>query len=65
MANETLDSLGKAEEFQNEFAALVRKYLPEYPRTPAEEDLLAMMQERTSCYSPYVWTDKFRPKALP
>jgi len=47
----------KAEEFSVEFKALVRKYFPEYPVNSFEMDLLYNIQDRTSCFSPYIWSD--------
>jgi hypothetical protein len=53
----TIDKqLDKAEAFQAEFKVLVRKYVP---ATTKEEDidLLMLLQERTSVFNPYVWSD--------
>lgn len=58
----------KANAFSREFKALVRKYVPE-PTMKVEgfkivsvdhfnSTLLAMMQDRTSVYCPYVWSDE-------
>lgn len=46
----------KAEAFGREFKALVRKFCPE-PFAEVDDHLLVMMQDRTSCYSPYIWSD--------
>jgi hypothetical protein len=46
--------------FADEFARLVRRYIPEYVSEDAKE-MLPLMQDMTSCYSPYVWDDKFKP----
>lgn len=53
----------KAQQFAEDFAKLVRKYIPTPIRdcTPVEENLLARMQDMTSCYSPYVWSEEFDP----
>jgi len=47
----------KTQQFAAEFKALVRKYMPKSPVTANEGDMLAFMQDKTSCYSPYVWSD--------
>ena len=47
------DVHNKVQEFHKEFKDLVRKYVPKYVHT----DLLDMMQEKTSVYSPYIWSD--------
>lgn len=61
MAKMTLDEkLDKADEFLAEFKLLVRKYVPDYDS--AESDFVMMLQDRTSVYSPYIWSDK---KVLP
>ena len=44
----------KAEEFLKEFKTLVRKYVPKYDNSA---ELLDLMQERTSVFSPYIWSD--------
>lgn len=45
--------------FHEEFKALVRKYVPKYPESAQdyEVELLAMMQDKTSVYGPYIWSD--------
>lgn len=48
--------------FHAEFIALVRKYMPKYPRDDFEADTLAMLQEKTSCFNPSVWPDRARRK---
>lgn len=45
------------QQFAKEFAQLVRKFAPTY-----DPNLVAMMQDMTSCFSPYVWSDEFNPK---
>lgn len=47
-------------EFHAEFKALVRKYVPTYPTEPEDYsvEFLADMQDRTSVYSPYIWSDE-------
>lgn len=44
------------EHFGRMFKNLVRQYMPEYPTTEQQHDLLAQMQDRTSCFAPYVWS---------
>ena len=46
------------EQFSKDFARLVRRYMPEYPNNAFDADTLAMMQDRTSCYNPYVWDEE-------
>ena len=48
------------QQFAKEFAQLVRKFAPTY-----DPNLVAMMQDMTSCFSPYVWSDEFNPKESP
>ena len=43
----------KADAFLADFKALVRKYA-----TKDDQELLYIMQDRTSVFSPYVWSDK-------
>ena len=52
--------LDAAEAFLVEFKALVRKYVPEYPISDKEGqmELLHLMQDRTSCFAPYIWSDE-------
>ena len=45
----------KAEEFLKKFKDLVRSFVPVY--TEESVDLLYLMQERTSVFNPYVWSD--------
>lgn len=40
------------EKFQEEFRALVRKYAPTY-----EAFWVGILQEKCSCFSPYIWND--------
>ena len=51
------DSFEKAEAFLEEFKALVRKYVPDYPEDDETLELLYAIQDRTSCFSPYIWSD--------
>lgn len=52
----TLDQkLDKAEEFLAEFKKLVHKHAGDNYAF-VDQDLLAMMQERTSVYQPYIWS---------
>lgn len=44
--------------FNVEFKQLVRKYMPEYPETPERLDVLYAMQDRTSCFAPFIWSDE-------
>lgn len=48
----------KAEKFITDFKKLVRSYVPEYPETDKDAELLDMIQDRTSCFNPYIWSDK-------
>ena len=49
-----------ASEFAQEFAVLVRKYMPNYPVEDSKDmDLLYRMGDHTSCFSPYVWSKEF------
>ena len=48
------------QQFAKEFAQLVRKFAPTY-----DPDLVARMQDMTSCFSPYVWLDEHNPKETP
>jgi hypothetical protein len=58
VTSEELDELfDKRDAFADEFKALVRKYMPQYPQNGRESQLLAMLQEQTSCYSPWIWSD--------
>jgi hypothetical protein len=52
----TLDEkLDKAEEFLEEFKTLVHKYAgSDYSK--ADPELLAMIQDRTSVFQPYLWS---------
>jgi hypothetical protein len=43
--------------FSEEFKALVRKYMPLYPSTQRQSVFLANMQDKTSLYSPWIWSD--------
>lgn len=52
-----------------DFARLVRKYVPEDPddiRDPEKakfaQAVLRDIQDATSCYSPYIWSSKYKPK---
>lgn len=51
----------QVQEFSRRFAMLVREFMPEYPHDDQGCLMLMQMQEHTSCYSPYVWSDQFRP----
>lgn len=42
--------------FHQDFKALVRKYMPQYPTNDRDAGLLVEMQDRTSCYSPWIWS---------
>ena len=44
------------ENFTKEFKELVRKYMKKYPTNDFDAETLMMMQDRTSCYNPYVWS---------
>jgi hypothetical protein len=58
VTSEELDELfDKRDAFADEFKALVRKYMPQSPQNGRESQLLAMLQEQTSCYSPWIWSD--------
>ena len=48
----------KANEFHERFKKLVRDYFKEYPETEEDRELLAMIQDKTSCFSPYIWSDE-------
>lgn len=52
----------RLEAFTADFAKLVRKYMPVWPdpRSP-EMEFLYRMQERTSCFNPYVWSEEMDP----
>lgn len=53
------EKLDKAEAFQREFKALVRRYIPEYPCQDADNlEVLYLMQDKTSCFTPYIWSDE-------
>jgi len=52
----------KASTFSDEFALLVRKYAPYYS---GNEQLLHLMQEKTSVFSPFVWNERFNPPPAP
>lgn len=57
----------RTQEFVREFAMLVRKFVPTLPEGNSREaqiadDLLRSMQDCTSCYQPYVWSDEFSKK---
>ncbi len=45
-----------AEQFLYEFKALVRKYVPDY-NAPGAIDMLYMLSDRTSVFSPFIWSD--------
>ena len=47
--------------FQRDFALLVRRYMPtpSAKMTRQDDDFLAMMQDSTSCFTPYVWGEEF------
>lgn len=47
----------KAEAFEEEFKQLVRRYVLSFPDNDFDMVMLHMLQERTSCFSPYVWSD--------
>lgn len=51
----TEEEFQKLEDFNREFKALVRKYMPEYPRTADQARFLGAMQDRTSVFSPFIW----------
>ena len=51
----------KAQCFAADFRRLVRRYVPEYLSEEYHE-LLPQMQDATSCYSPVVWTESYKPK---
>lgn len=42
--------------FTAEFALLVRKYAPDYVEAVNTGDFLYRIQEKTSCFNPYVWS---------
>lgn len=42
--------------FGRMFKNLVRQYMSTYPGSDQQADILAQMQDRTSCYAPYVWS---------
>ena len=44
----------KLQEFSVDFAKLVRKYCPKY-----DPEYVTLLQERTSCFNPYVWSEEF------
>ena len=49
--------------FAEEFAKLVRKFSPTFA-DGNHNNLLVRMQDQTSCFSPYVWSEKFDLKEL-
>lgn len=51
--------------FKREFKALVRKYSPQYPTTDEQAEFLAFMQDGTSCYSPWIWSDEDKKEKQP
>lgn len=53
----------KAQAFGAEFAKLVRRYMPEHNNSEDYVELLPQMQDKTSCYSPYVWDKCNAPSA--
>lgn len=55
----------RKDKFLVEFKALVRKHLRIVPETPGwstvhpdDAELLGLMQDSTSLYSPYIWSDR-------
>ncbi len=44
------------QKFHLEFKNLVRKYMPKYPTNDFDTETLTMMQDKTSCYNPYIWS---------
>lgn len=42
--------------FGRMFKNLVRQYMLDYPTTTQQADILSQMQDRTSCFAPYVWS---------
>lgn len=42
--------------FSKEFKQLVRKYMKKYPTNEFDAETLAMMQDKTSCYNPFIWS---------
>jgi hypothetical protein len=67
LSEEDLDkNQEQANAFARDFKALVRKYVPAYPSTESGLDqkeqmrqsmLLYQMQDMTSVFSPFVWSD--------
>jgi hypothetical protein len=49
------ETIGK---FHDEFKELVRKYVPTYPNAEQSTAFLYMIQDKTSCFSPFVWSDE-------
>lgn len=48
----------KVNAFHIEFKALVRKHLPKFPTDEKGSELHTMIQERTSTFAPYIWSDE-------
>jgi hypothetical protein len=58
MSEEEADDLHeKAQAFHAEFKVLVRKYVPTFPQDNTSAEFLSMIQDRTSCFAPYIWSD--------
>lgn len=58
------------EKWLDDFAVLVRKYVPIDPdaikdakQSARARQLLRDIQDATSCYSPYIWQNKYKPKS--
>lgn len=52
----------KAQCFGADFRRLVRRYMPnDYSESDESSDLMCQMQDKTSCYSPYIWADDAKP----
>lgn len=56
----TLDEkLDLVEAFTRDFALLVRSYMARVEGTEADKtEVLYMLQDNTSCFQPYVWSDE-------
>ena len=56
-----MDNNEKADMFSIEFGKLVRKYVPVYPKTDSQMDLLYMLGDKTSVFNPLVWSEDCAP----